>query len=478
MKAPLLPALAFFVVGTPYQVHHAHAASAYSDASLLAQETFTFPGITDIDDSHVAERGTGYEGPFGTPYNMYGRPAYADVEIDEDVGVSRISRRGSLRMPVQGPPGSSLITLVEALRKASPALRKALLRHFCHSVARLKTLPSGVAQPHERAFLLERRVTEGDVSTLVTKLNGVFGAITSGGFTNSAVADTLLVPFARLVVETEGMLFSIAREGDAAKMESALSQLSLPLVRGLSHMEAPHSGSTLVALEPLKASLTKRAKELDAELLDAQAHPERVILEYSAELDNSLLKTERKMDLPEGDSHMADVSPLSGAQQAKYRKLKRIKFLSMLFVVIIIAELTYIGLAKFNSMTKTEPPQEQDESSDSSFFEDDIEDLEDGSIDNLSNVQGSARPFHSEHENWMRRDRGPLGNRSHVYLYPSYRGGRLFTDLTPPRVHIGTSMSPNASAYNLLSQNPPPGPPIAAFGAPPTRFNRNERMFH
>ncbi|CDJ56283.1 hypothetical protein, conserved [Eimeria maxima] len=271
------------------------------------------------------------------------------------------SFQNSLEPPQSGPPGGSLISLAKLLQSSSSQLRSALLRQFCHSVARLRTRFVGLNSSMQKTenILNNKRnsgsdetesqaATERHISALASKLTGVLGAAEGSGDSGKALTKFLLLPFVRLVHDAEGLMFNIAMEGKVGLMITALNQLAPPIVRGLSYLEAPQSQGAAGVLEPARENCLKRAKELDKALLAAQFDPNGVLRAYPRDFNKYELQREQQLiSLEAGPSQQQYIPPVfeTGGMPASTEKGKlgrRVKIISivlacLLFFTVFIA---------------------------------------------------------------------------------------------------------------------------------------------
>ncbi|CDJ63707.1 hypothetical protein, conserved [Eimeria necatrix] len=233
--------------------------------------------------------------------------------------------------PQQLRPWGSLHRLARALGHPSLLLRAALLRHFCLAVAQLRSpflgLRSSGAAAHSSSSSSsssssgeqqgKARVGEAEVAALAAKLAGVVGSAGHTPEGGKLWTKLMLLHFEKLVSESEKILFEVAREGNPARMVSALSQIVPPVMRRFSYLESfPSSGAPGV-LEPVRVSLLRRARELDLALLAAQNDP-FIVNKFGKDLTEEELQREREMAALEGGAHapaqpvFAESLPASG----------------------------------------------------------------------------------------------------------------------------------------------------------------------
>lgn len=195
------------------------------------------------------------------------------------------------------PPGGGLLRLARMLPGCSVMLRAALLRHFCHAVARLKTQVVRVegagdgdtsilgVEPHE--------VTEDHVNIVAAKLGGlVRGAeVHLGGV--QGFRSQLLAPLARTQLMAEAVLFGLARQHKYDAFLRALRTLGNPMEKALGYLSTEGAAAAASQLNPLRVSILARARELDRDLVHAQTNFHWTLDRYQVDLSDEVLQRER-----------------------------------------------------------------------------------------------------------------------------------------------------------------------------------------
>lgn len=267
------------------------------------------------------------------------------------------SYQATFEPPQSVPPGGSLLTLAKLLQGADPPLRAALLRHFCHSLARLRTRLVGLdsVERKEKRMKKKKKKKNGKhdknepqdtieirIGAVSAQLAGVVGAAEGSSNSGKALAKFLLAPFGRLFKEAEQLLSDVALEGNPALMITALNKLAPPLVRGLTYLESPESQGAARILEPARDSLLERAREIDNVLLEAQSDLVGVLHAYPRDFARDELEVERQQAALEGDpDHEQYIPPVHGewmdaasANDEKLRRQARFAFLLSLLLTI------------------------------------------------------------------------------------------------------------------------------------------------
>lgn len=224
--------------------------------------------------------------------------------------------------PQPGHPGSSLLSLAKVLQKSNPSVQAALLRHFCHSVARLATRFVGFNSSMARNDNSSKEkdsisggkayteAVERRIATLTAKLTGVLGAADGSSQSPKMLTKFMLTPFGKLLQEIESLLVEIAMHGDANLMISALSQLGPHIVQGLAYLEAPQSQGVAGPLEPARENCLKRARELDSALFAGQADLEGVLRAYPRDFQEDELERVKQIATLEGLDKVPYIPPV------------------------------------------------------------------------------------------------------------------------------------------------------------------------
>ncbi|CDJ47681.1 hypothetical protein, conserved [Eimeria brunetti] len=322
-------------------------------------ETITYPGpdwYGQQQETALTEEGALGPTSFATDGHSYSLPSFKQQNYKASQG--------------DRPPGGSLLSLAGVLQQANPQTQMALLRHFRHSLARLRTrlvglgssggggpkqepAPSkgggppkeGAAAAAEAQAAAERRIT-----ALASKLGGLVGAAEGAAGSEKTLAKYLLLPFGRLIQETEQVLGDVAAQGDPALMVAALNQLGPPLVRGLLHLEAPESQGASGVLEPARKNCLKRMKELDRALLEAQGDLEGVVLAYPRDLNEYELQREKQLAaMQEGPDHESYIPPVYDARGRPgvdgAKDGRRLKIIFIVFACLLLFTLYLIVAA-------------------------------------------------------------------------------------------------------------------------------------
>lgn len=216
--------------------------------------------------------------------------------------------------------GASLITLAEFLRRSDPQLRAAILRHFAHSVAKLRNPYVGLGDRSGSLGQLGEVRLESQLEGLMGKLKGLVAAADSY-MTHVAMSAPLLIPFGIVMRDAEDLFYRIARKGDADAMISALDGLGPLLVRGLSYLQGDPSPAASGVINPVRNALIERARELDAALLEGQRNPGYLLHRYASDMNEEFLERERQMAGLEGGRTGATYIPPPLVSSANYRSL-------------------------------------------------------------------------------------------------------------------------------------------------------------
>ncbi|CDJ34773.1 uncharacterized protein EMH_0022110 [Eimeria mitis] len=397
-------------------------------------------------------------------------------------------------------PGSSLLSLSTILRRSSPPLRSALLRNFVYSVARLRTRHVGLGSSVKKADRLAKKkdkkkqkrggsdkndqkgATERRIAALASKFAGVIGAAEGATESEKKLAKFLLVPFRRLVQETEELLSDIAMNGDAEVMIVALDRLAPPLVRGLSYLEAPQSEGAAEVLEPARDLLLERARELDTVLLEAQADPEGVLRTYTRDFTEHEIEREKQLAaLESGPNQEPDIPPIHGGIEAgtyenKLRKQAQfalflslfLTFTTVMTAIALIPPVVSHEQEKSGNRGGTHRRRRGKDKGDSSGGQG-------GSGADSAGGGGSGRPPLEEtlvrHRDWIREQRHAFSQTApeHTGLFEHpvspgpYTGGHFVREPGSPLTP--TAFPPHyAEPYNV--HFPPPGPSAPPMGPP------------
>ncbi|CDJ39631.1 hypothetical protein, conserved [Eimeria tenella] len=376
----------------------------------------------------------------------------------------------------QVSPWGSLLRLAKVLQHSAPQQRTAFLRHFCFSVARLRTPFVGLRGNRGTGSTASKgdrrgagsgkfeRISEADITVLATKLSGVVGAAEGAPESSRVLAERMLLPFARLAEEGEQFLYDVARQGDATLMVAALSRVVPPVMKGLSYLEAPQSQGASGVLEPVRVSLVERARELDRALLAAQNDPQ-LARKFYRDATEEELQREKDLAAVEGSSHQSrhipsvigDGAPLNDNDNF-HRVGKRIATILFLCLVFFTAHNAMSRfLPSFDSRGQAHPgrgPMGGD-------FE----------AERLSReVEAGQKEAFRRHEEWLRRQQGmaqdvfniPNGPVHHDSVYPGFSPGAFppgpYAPNQPPSAPQNTPNGPYGDSSRVTPSAPPMPP--------------------
>ncbi|KAL8270072.1 hypothetical protein Esti_005983 [Eimeria stiedai] len=254
--------------------------------------------------------------------------------------------------------GSGLLHFVALLERSDAATRAALLRFFCVAVSRLRHPYLGLAlETQAQRRELMKRQTRGakgeraiELSNLVARLHGLLAAASNTPLTESVMASSLLLPFTRLVRESEDLLFANARQGDPVAFIGAAKALGPRLRAGLAHLAGPFAAAGASGVvDPVRQSLLLRVKQLDVELDGAASNLEAVKGLYAEELSDEVLERERERAEREGRHRALGPPPALGVHDKAAVGKKRSTVVTILvflcWMIFALAISTYVTSA-------------------------------------------------------------------------------------------------------------------------------------